>query len=415
MASQDIPQTVALASIGKKFNVTSMQSLTIQSDPDKDIIRLADDNIDSSVVTHSDAERSMMAAIVELLSVIEGLDIEIQELRIRVEALEAEQGGEPEGPAGYDLKSTTGPQQPRLIMTAAGQEPSKSINATWVSVQLPVDVILEREDTQPASGSPPGSSRINRQVFLRKLRSDMFRERKAGRSATAPKLSDIVSSHYADTEPNRQEADTDAESSRSLSPAYHPQTTSIPPHRDAVRSHLGNLASGHGERRPGLRFSSEPPREIPENITFPAPSMTAKDSTLQPLRRPFKDKDSEGCTTWYTGSSNSPIAQPPSTVGVHGDLYLHNIRGTDGPPLIWLMDDQSTWQRVQEGCTHLYITDRCLRIRGSGRRELLCREDWLNVTAIFSMLSSKCIFDTRSLNVLSSSCRSIEETDVGAK
>lgn len=146
----------------------------------------------------------------------------------------------------------------------------------------------------------------------------------------------------------------------------HGKMVGIPPRRDAVRSGLGKLNAGHDERRSRLRFSSEPPRKLPEDITFPAPSTIAKDPALQPLRRPFKDKDSEGCTTWYNGSSGSPITQPPSTFGVYGDLYLHSIRGTNEPPLIWLMDDHSTWRRVEEGCTHPYIADRCLRIRGSG-------------------------------------------------
>ena len=55
MSLQDIPQTVAL--IGKQFTVASMQSLTIQSDSDKDMtIRPADDNTDRIAATHSDAE-----------------------------------------------------------------------------------------------------------------------------------------------------------------------------------------------------------------------------------------------------------------------------------------------------------------------------------------------------------------------
>lgn len=45
----------------------------------------------------------MVAVIVELMAVIEGLGTEVQELRIRVDALEDE-GDEPEGPAGYDRK-----------------------------------------------------------------------------------------------------------------------------------------------------------------------------------------------------------------------------------------------------------------------------------------------------------------------
>ncbi|KAF4574409.1 hypothetical protein EYR40_005871 [Pleurotus pulmonarius] len=219
-------------------------------------------------------------------------------------------------------------------------------------------VILEREE--PGPGITPGVFRINRQVFVRKLRSD--------------KRSDVVPSQYADAEPKpivRQD-DTDAKSTRSSSPfasnppTPHSETVRNTPRRDTICLDIENLAAGHDERQSGPRFSSEPPRKTPEYISFPAPSTTAKDSALQPLRRPFKDKDSEGCTTWYTGSSNSPIARPPSTVGVYGDLYLHSIRGTNRPPLIWLMDNHSTWQRIEEGCTHPYITDRCLRIRGSG-------------------------------------------------
>ncbi|KDQ28561.1 hypothetical protein PLEOSDRAFT_156303 [Pleurotus ostreatus PC15] len=239
-------------------------------------------------------------------------------------------------------------------------------------------VILEHEEMPPSSGGTRHVSRINRQIFLKKVRSDIVHERKAGRSTTAHEFSDsdVVSSHYADTEPqpinvDHQEDDT-AKSTRSSSPFNinpfipHGKTMEIPPPRDAVRSGLGKLNTGHDGRRSGLRFSSEPPRKLPEDLTFPAPSTIVKDPALQPLRRPFKDKDSEGCTTWYTGSSNSPIARPPSTFGVYGDLYLHSIRGTNRPPLIWLMDDHSTWQRIEEGCTHPYITDRCLRIRGSG-------------------------------------------------
>ncbi|KAF4607703.1 hypothetical protein EYR40_000038 [Pleurotus pulmonarius] len=189
-------------------------------------------------------------------------------------------------------------------------------------------VILEREE--PGPGVTPGVHRINRQVFVRKLRSD--------------KRSDVVPSHCADAEPqaiNHQEDYNNATNTRSSSPFAFPR-------RDAVRSDLGRLDPGCAERRSGLRFSSEPPRKIPEEIAL-APSASTNNSVLKPLRRPFKDKDSEGCTTWYIGISDLPISQPPSNFGVYGDLYLHSIRGTNGPPLIWLMDDHSAWRRVEEG------------------------------------------------------------------
>ncbi|KAJ8514308.1 hypothetical protein ONZ45_g8125 [Pleurotus djamor] len=140
-----------------------------------------------------------------------------------------------------------------------------------------------------------------------------------------------------------------------------PSHASSPPRRFA---HLLNAQepSREAPSTSTLRARSEPPLKAAH---APDAKIATPAGEFQLHTRAFRDKGSEGFTSWFSSTSGIPIMEPPPYLdATEGTLYIHTIRGS-GTSHVWMMKNQS-WISVKQGCDHPFIKDRCLRLRGSG-------------------------------------------------